>query len=80
MASRMVHEEQTLAVVIIMFGSILCLLPLNCHALKMMCFDVCIHLGLLEYFVPDVPRSSGTVVLGVQDFCVQYCFRSRSPT
>jgi hypothetical protein len=33
-ASRMVHEEQTLATVIIMFGGILCLLPLNCHALK----------------------------------------------
>ena len=30
----LVHEEQTLAAVIIMFGSILCLLPLNCHALK----------------------------------------------
>ena len=63
---------------------------------QMMCFDVaCIFWqyctpklvlqckttkGLQEYFVPDVPRSSGTVVLGVQDFCVQYWFRSRSPT
>ena len=96
MASRMVREEQTLAVVIIMFGSILCLLPLNCHALKWcVLMFACIFWqyctpklvlqckttkGLLEYFVPDVPRSSGTVVLGVRDFCVQYWFRSRSPT
>ena len=29
-----VHEEQTLAVVIIMFGSILCLFPLNWNSLK----------------------------------------------
>ncbi len=27
-----------------------------------------------------LPWSSGTLVLGLQDFCVQYWFRSRSPT
>jgi hypothetical protein len=32
--------------------------------------------GVLEYFVPEVWRSSGTVDLGVQGFCVQFCCRS----
>ena len=61
---------------------------------QMMCFDVCMHfLTVLHtktcttvqddqgtFRVSDVPRSSGTVVLGLQDVCVQYRFRSRSPT
>ena len=36
------------------------------------------NVGVSEYFVPEVRRESGTVVLRVQGFCVQLC--SQSPT